>query len=118
MGELHGANIEVEIREGTPPVNNPADMAELCRIAGTKIVPEEDVRELEVANMGAEDFGDYISMIPGCYVRFGSIVDGQTPHPAHSSKFDFDERVLGIGAAYYHALAGIASEKVFGTYSN
>ena len=62
--------------------------------------------------MGAEDFGYYASKIPGCYVRFGSIVPGQTPHPAHSSKFDFDERVLGIGAAYYHALAKIASEHV------
>lgn len=112
IGQLHGASIEVEIKEGTPPVVNPAEMVSLCRRAGTAVVPEKDVRELEVANMGAEDFGYYISIIPGCYVRFGSIVSGQTPYPAHSNKFDFDERVLGIGAAYYHALAKIASKQV------
>lgn len=112
IGQLHGANIEVEIREGTPALINPADMADLCRRAAEEVVPEEYVRGLDVANMGAEDFADYMAVIPGCYVRFGSIVEGQTAHPAHSSEFDFDERVLGIGAAYYHRLAHVASEQV------
>ncbi|NNE99928.1 MAG: amidohydrolase [Pyrinomonadaceae bacterium] len=112
IGQLHGAHVEVDIEEGTPPVNNPSDMVKLCEQAARQVVPEEDVRELEVANMGGEDFGDYMEIIPGCYVRFGSIIDGTFPHPAHSSKFDFDERVLGIGAAYYHAVSKVASEEI------
>jgi len=112
IGQLHGANIEVDIKEGTPPVNNPAHMVGLCEQAAMQVVPKEDVRELEIANMGGEDFGDYMALIPGCYVRFGSIIEGTIPHPAHSSKFDFDERVLGIGAAYYHAISRIASEHI------
>lgn len=118
IGQLHGANVQVQIDEGTPPVNNPADMVDLCRRAALRVVPEEDVRELDVANMGGEDFGDYMELIPGCYVRFGSIIPEQTPHPAHSSKFDFDERVLGIGAAYYHAISKIAAEKILNESGN
>lgn len=112
IGQLHGANVQVEIVEGTPPVINPQNMVKLCRRAAKQVVPKENVRELEVANMGGEDFGDYMQLIPGCYVRFGSIIPEHTPHPAHSSKFDFDERVLGIGAAYYHAVSRVASEKI------
>ena len=112
IGQLHGANIEVDIKEGTSAVVNPKEMADLCRVAAAEVVTEENVRDLDVANMGAEDFADYMQVIPGCYVRFGSIIEGQTPHPAHSSEFDFDERVLGIGAAYYHSIAHVASAKV------
>jgi hippurate hydrolase len=85
-------------------------MTALCRKAAAAVVGGEHVRELEVANMGGEDFGYYMEKIPGCYVRFGSTVAGQEAHPAHSSKFDFHEEVLGIGAAYYHSLVGVVSE--------
>ena len=112
IGQLHGANVQVRIEEGTPAVVNPQNMAKLCRKAAKQVVPREDVRELEIANMGGEDFGDYMQHIPGCYVRFGSIIPEHTPYPAHSSKFDFDERVLGIGAAYYHAVTHVATEKI------
>ena len=65
----------------------------------------ENVCPLEIANMGAEDFGNYMQHVPGCYVRFGSRVAGKEGYPAHSSRFDVDEDVLRIGAAYYHAVA-------------
>ncbi len=112
IGQLHGAEVEVEIREGTSAVVNPLDMANLCRLAAAEVVGEENVRDLDVANMGAEDFADYMQEIPGCYVRFGSILEDQFPFPAHSSKFDFDERVLGIGAKYYYEVARVGSEKI------
>ncbi|MFO0702035.1 MAG: hypothetical protein U0236_22705 [Nitrospira sp.] len=60
--------------------------------------------------MGAEDFSYYIERIPGAYVRFGSQVPGREGYPAHSSKFDFDEEALAVGAAYYRAIARIAGE--------
>ena len=59
---------------------------------------------MEIANMGGEDFSYYMEQIPGCYVRFGTTTPECEPHPAHSSRFDFDEKVLGIGAAYFHAV--------------
>ena len=97
---------------GTPAVVNPPKMAALCWEAAGEVVGEENLRQLEVANMGGEDSGYYLEKVPGCYVRFGTTIEGVEPHPAHSSKFDFDERVLGIGAAYYHALARSASRRI------
>ena len=112
IGQLHGANIDVAIREGTPAVINPSEMTSICQAAAAEVVGSDNVRQMEVANMGGEDFGYYMEQVPGCYVRFGTTVEGVEPHPAHSSKFDFDERVLGIGAAYYHALAHEASARI------
>jgi hippurate hydrolase len=63
------------------------------------------VAALKSANMGAEDFSYYLERVPGAYVRFGGQVAGREGFPAHSSRFDFDERALAAGAAYFHAVA-------------
>ena len=63
---------------------------------------------METANMGGEDFGYFLEQIPGCYVRFGTAREGVEQYPAHSSKFDFDEEGIAVGAAYYHAVAQVA----------
>lgn len=109
IGDLHGAKVKVEIETGTPAVINPPEIAAISREAAIAVTGEENVCPLKVANMGSEDFGYYMEECPGCYVRFGSIAEGQEPHPAHSSRFDFDERTLGFGAAYYHKLVEVAS---------
>ncbi len=104
-GQLHGAEVSVTVTDGTPPVVNPEPMAALCRGAAEEVAGMDGVRSMEVANMGAEDFGYYMEKVPGCYVRFGSVGEGQEPYPAHSSRFDFDEHCLAFGAAYFHELA-------------
>jgi len=109
VAQLHGAQVEANISVGTPPLINSPAMASLAREAATQIVGEDSVLPLAVANMGAEDFAYYLERIPGCYVRFGTVVEGQEAWPAHSSRFDFDERTLGFAAAYYHAIARVAS---------
>lgn len=113
VGQLHGARVETEITEGTPPVINSPEMTALCSLAAGR-VENAHVRGLEVANMGGEDFGFYLLHRPGCYVRFGSVGAGQEPHPAHSSQFDFDERTLGFGAAYYLEVVKEASRVLLG----
>ncbi|MHC5115088.1 MAG: M20 metallopeptidase family protein [Planctomycetota bacterium] len=104
-GHLHGAKVAFEVLRSTPPVSNPSELADIARAAATEVVGADDVCPLEIANMGAEDFGNYMQVVPGCYVRFGSQVAGREGYPAHSSRFDVDEDVLRIGAAYYHAVA-------------
>jgi hippurate hydrolase len=108
IAQLHGAKIHVTVTEGTPPLINPPDMADLARRAAVEAVGEVNVLPLKTANMGAEDFSYYMEHIPGAYVRFGGQVPGKEGFPAHSSKFDFDEEALAVGAAYYQAVAKIA----------
>ena len=112
VGQLHDAQIDVKIRLGTPPVSNRPRYAELARTAAANVVGGDHVLEMETANMGGEDFGFYLEKVPGCYVRFGAQVPGKEGYPAHSSRFDFDEQVLGIGAAYFAELARVAGQQL------
>ncbi len=112
IAQLHGARIQVTLKEGTPPLVNTPEMARLARSAAVAAVGEANVLPLKTANMGAEDFSCYLEKVPGAYVRFGGQVLGKEGFPAHSSKFDFDEEALAVGAAYYRAIAKVAGQRL------
>jgi amidohydrolase len=112
IAQLHGARIEIEISQGTPPLLNTADMAALARDAARHAVGDANVLPLKTANMGAEDFSYYLERIPGAYVRFGAQVPGREGFPAHSSRFDFDEQALAVGAVYFSTIATVAGRRL------
>ena len=112
MGELHGAEVSIELREGTPPLTNTLPMTKLARKAAAEVVGRDNVSRLRIANMGGEDFAYFLERVPGCYVRFGSQVPGRQGFPAHSSRFDFDEEALPTGAAFLAAVARRAGRVV------
>jgi len=112
IGQLHGATVDVEICEGTPPVINPPEGAAIARRAAAATVGDDNIVKLKTANMGGEDFSYYLEQVGGCYVRFGTTVPGRDAFPAHSSRFDFDERALAVGARYYYELAKAAGETI------
>jgi len=113
IGQLHGANITTTIHLGTPPVINSPEMAALSRQGAALTVGQENVVPLRTANMGGEDFSYYLEKVPGAYIRFGSQVPGLESFPAHSSKFDFDEQALAVGASYFHRMAILAGQQLF-----
>lgn len=55
--------------------------------------------------MGGEDFAHYLQEIPGCYIRLGARPSRDQGFPAHSSRFDFDEAALTVGASWMAAVA-------------
>jgi hippurate hydrolase len=112
VGKLHNARVSIAFEEGTPPVVNPPEMAEIARRAASAVVGEVNAVPLHTPNMGGEDFAYYMEKIPGCYVRFGARARGHEGHPAHSSRFDFDEAVLAIGARYFYEVARLAGRIV------
>ena len=112
VGHLHDAEVKVEIIKGVPPVINTHEMTLLAREAAITAVGNANVGQLATANMGGEDFSFYLDHIPGCYVRIGGQVPGNEGFPAHSSRFDFDESALGVGAAYYATIANLAGKWV------
>jgi len=105
IGELHDARIEVEMHSGSPPVINSPDMASLAREAAVHLVGADRVQPLHTSNMGGEDFAYYLDHVPGCYIRFGGKIEGLEGYPTHSSRFDFDERALATGSAWYVEVA-------------
>jgi len=107
---LHGAALELEMEEGTPVLFNLPGPTALAREAAIRTVGEENVLELDHANMGGEDFSFYLDRVPGCYVRFGARVPGRAGFPNHSSRFDFDEEAMAIAVAWFAEVARTAGQ--------
>jgi len=112
IAQLHGARINVEVHDGTPPLINTPEMASLAREAALAAVGEGNVLPLKTANMGGEDFSCYLEKVPGAYIRIGAQVKGLEGFPAHSSKFDFDEAAMAVGIAYYRSVVQVAGRKL------
>ena len=109
VAQLHMAHIALNFEQGTPSLINESDMADLARQAGATVVGAEHVRsKVRGANMGGEDFGWYLPHVPGCYIRLGARLEGREGFPAHSSRFEFDEGVLAVGAAWFREIAHVA----------
>jgi hippurate hydrolase len=95
--------VSFEIREGAPGavlVNNPAQ-TEACAAIARTVLGEEQVVMPGPTFMGSEDFAYYAQHKPGTYCFIGN---GNTPM-VHHPMYDFDDRNLPVGAAYWVAVA-------------
>ena len=105
IGLLHQAGLVVEITEGSPPVVNTPGATALAYQAATEVAGEKNIRRKWRVTMGGEDFAHYLQEIPGCYIRLGARPSRDQGFPAHSSRFDFDEAALPVGASWMAAVA-------------
>ncbi len=108
MGELHNAEVDVEITEGYPPVVNSPRETEIAHRAARNVVGESGLMAMDHPSMGSEDFSYYLREVPGCYVRFGARRREQEYIPLHSPAFDIDEGVLKVGAAFFDEVSRAA----------
>ncbi len=94
MATLHGAHIELDFEDGSPPViNNEAIMgnveATIRETLGTQAV-----HQIDQSSMGGEDFAHYLKHVPGGFVRVGTASGPETSYPLHHHRFDIDETPL------------------------
>jgi len=111
MDVLYNAHNSILFLEGLPPVINDPTAADLARVAAASIVGDAGVVKQKHPSLGGEDFAQYLNRVPGCLVRFGAGLPDHADVPAHSPYFNFDEKVLPIGAAYLAQAARLALEK-------
>ena len=93
------------VHRGYPPVVNSEREAVIALRAATSVVGASGIVHQEHPSMGAEDFGYLLKEIPGCYVRYGARISEDDYIPLHSPRFDINEDVLGIGAAFLERVA-------------
>jgi hippurate hydrolase len=92
-----GAEIDMHIDVGYPTVYNNEALNEIARTEAEYLLGAENISETEL-RMGAEDFGYYSQVIPGCFFRLGvmnkekNIVSG-----VHTPTFNIDERAIEKG---------------------
>ncbi|HEY0850156.1 MAG TPA: M20 aminoacylase family protein [Bradyrhizobium sp.] len=92
-----------QIREGTPGavlVNDAAQTAFAATVAKDLLGADKVVTD-GPRFMGSEDFAFFAQRKPGTYCFIGN---GDTPM-VHHPQYDFDDRNLPVGAAYWVALA-------------
>ena len=94
-----GGEVDINIDKGYPAVYNNSQLNEKARSLAKQFIGEENVEETE-KRMGAEDFGYYSEIIPGCFYRLGTgnkakgITSG-----VHTPTFNIDENAIEIGMA-------------------
>ena len=92
-----GAEVDVHIDVGYPAVYNDVNLYPVARKKAEEYIGTEQVSETEM-RMGAEDFGYYCKLIPGCFFRLGTrnkamgILSG-----VHTPNFNIDESAIELG---------------------
>ncbi|RYY38796.1 MAG: amidohydrolase [Chitinophagaceae bacterium] len=97
--EAMGAQADVHIDVGYPTVYNNEALSADARKRAEAFLGAERVQETEV-RMGAEDFGYYSQVIPGCFYRLGTAnkANGITAG-VHTPNFNIDESAIETGMA-------------------
>lgn len=95
--ESMGAEIDLHIDVGYPTVDNDPAFTETAWKLADDFMGKENVLETEM-RMGAEDFGYYTQVIPGCFFRLGVRNEEKgIIHNVHTPKFNIDERAIETG---------------------
>ena len=108
MAAAHGAVCEVEYTHEFAPTVNWPNCVEVALQAATAVVGKEHVEADVAPMMVSEDFGAFLKVVPGAFVFLGN-GDGNSPGavPLHNAGYDFNDRVLSVGARYLAELARV-----------
>jgi metal-dependent amidase/aminoacylase/carboxypeptidase family protein len=99
------AKIQLKFFDALPAVVNDPWATVLARKAACKTVGKAGVMSQGAPSLGGEDFSFYQQLIPGCMVRFGGLNKKNVVGPAHSARFNFDEKVFKYGTGWLVQIA-------------
>jgi hippurate hydrolase len=101
VAEGHGATAEVLFEHGYPVVVNSDAETAFARSVAEELFGIENVSTCHLIP-GSEDFAYFLEQRPGSFLRLGNGVDSQI---LHSSKYNFADESLTVGAAMWARLA-------------
>lgn len=95
-----GVEADIRIVESYPCCDNDPALTDLVRRAAAEILGPENVLELGEPSLGADDFGYFANLVPGCYyyIGVGNEAKGFTA-PNHNPRFAADPEALPLAAA-------------------
>ena len=98
----HAVSAQVDYRLTFAPTVNSEREAELACDAAAELVGEEHVDRDHHLLSGSEDFSFMLESRPGAFILIGN---GEDAAPVHSSRYEFDDRILPLGSALYARVA-------------
>ena len=104
QAESYGMTASVDYQRSYSATVNHTEETDFLRQVARKFAGEDKVVELARPFMGSEDFAYMLEKRPGSYFFLGT---QRTPHDPqlHHPKFDFNDDILPIGAAFWVELA-------------
>jgi hippurate hydrolase len=99
LAASYGATAEVDYGLGHPVLVNSERETEFARKVAEEVVGSENVAEIGRIT-GSEDFAYMLEQRPGCLLRIGNGAGNDVPL-LHTSRYDFNDENLTVGAAYW-----------------
>jgi hippurate hydrolase len=100
----HGGDAVVDYTRGYPSVINDPVAAARAALAAERLLGTGKVIRERPPVMGAEDFSYMAQAVPGCFVRIGQAAGARGSTPVHHPRYDFNDDILPIGAAFWSTL--------------
>ncbi|RWZ87747.1 MAG: amidohydrolase [Hydrotalea sp. AMD] len=109
VAESMGAEVQLHIDVGYPTVDNDAQLTDTAWKLADAYMGSENVEETEI-RMGAEDFGYYTQVVPGCFFRLGVMnTEKGITSGVHTPTFNIDEAAIKTGMGMMAWLGAIAT---------
>ena len=97
IAEAMGAAADIHIDVGYPAVDNDERLVHNAMTLTGELLGEENISQTEM-RMGAEDFGYYTRLVPGCFYRLGVMNKAKgITSGVHTPTFNIDENAIEIG---------------------
>jgi amidohydrolase len=96
IASMYGAEAEVEFRDYAAPLVNDEKVSKEVAELVKEIIGEENLITNKPKQLGADDFADYLVLVPGTYIQVGTRNEENpnTCRAHHNEFFDLDEEGL------------------------
>jgi amidohydrolase len=106
IASAHGAEAEVIVEPGYPPVVNNPDVVEAVGEVSLGLLGKDQFRLLPTPIMPSEDFSYILQRVPGAMAFLGARPDNQgTVADVHSPQMILNEDAMAVGVALHTAVA-------------
>lgn len=110
--KLNGAECQFEYTHEFAPTLNNAKCVGIAEKAAQNVVGESNVNANAHRFMASEDFGVFLQKIPGCLVFIGNDqLGGEGNIPLHNAWYDYNDKILKIGAEFFAELIKVRLPK-------
>lgn len=104
VAQAHRTEISVfDVYDAASPLINEEQATERAQKVAAEIVGIENVITNNPQSLGADDFADFLAVVPGVYGRVGTrnLANEATHYGHHHEKFDIDEEGLILATEYH-----------------
>jgi hippurate hydrolase len=105
--ETYGVGAELAYKIGRPQTVNHEREARIARRAAESLAPSVTVAPRQIPLLASEDFSYFLQARPGAFAFLGA---GETSPALHTAGYDFNDEILGPGAAFLGRIAETALE--------